>query len=102
MFTGLDRGPDHDEPWPWTQTDNVINDFESLQPFFQTLSKIGDDSDLKDNKIYTLQNNRCDVPELQAWMYNAEQSVLNIAGRVTAKVGSSVTIKKFTIPLATP
>ena len=61
MFTGLDRGPDHDEPWPWTQTDNVINDFESLQPFFQTLSKIGDDSDLKDNKIYTLQNNRCDV-----------------------------------------
>ena len=34
-----------------------------------------------------------------AGMYNAEQSVLNIAGRVTAKVGSSVTINKenFTV-----
>lgn len=34
-----------------------------------------------------------------AGMFNTEQSVLNIAGKVTAKVGSSVTINKenFTV-----
>ena len=72
MFKGLVKGPDHNEPWPWTQTDDVIDNFDTLQPFFTQLSKIDDTSDLKDNKIFTSENQRLNIPELQTWLKNAD------------------------------
>ena len=61
MFTGLSKGPDQQVPWPWTQTDNVINDYATLLPYFTQLSQIDETSDLKDNKIFTSANKRLHI-----------------------------------------
>ena len=40
MFNGLFQGPTNTIPWPWLQTDNVIQQYEELKPLFDKLSVI--------------------------------------------------------------
>ena len=56
MFNGLFQGPTHTAPWPWMQTDNVIQQYEELKPLFDKLSTIDENSNFKDNKAF-LKNN---------------------------------------------
>jgi len=72
MFTGLSKGSDQQVPWPWTQTDNVIDDYAILLPYFTQLSQIDETSDLKDNKIFTSANKRLKIKFLQDWLEQAD------------------------------
>ena len=38
MFKGLIQGPNHTEPWPWLQVDDVIEDWNDLLTDFKTYS----------------------------------------------------------------
>ena len=72
MFVGLSKGPDQQVPWPWTQTDNVIKDFDTLAPHFTDLSQIDATSDTQDNKIFTKENKRLHIKILQDWLEEAD------------------------------
>ena len=39
MFKGLLQGPNHTEPWPWLQIDDVIEDWDNLLSDFKTYSR---------------------------------------------------------------
>ena len=71
MFDGLFQGPTHTVPWPWMQTDNVIQQYEELKPLFDKLSTIDENSNFNDNKAF-LKNNTILDTKLTSWLNKAD------------------------------